>query len=100
MRHFQLAALANLRTDDAETAWFRVVNDMYKAGEPLDAETKHNLYSKYYFALNGPDQLQRMLIAVPPAEQIPLLRLLLQAGDLESSQQSVLTRVMGKIQKH
>jgi len=79
VRHFQLAALKNAGSD-ADGAWVSVVNDMRKAGEPLDSATLGDIYGRYYFALNDDSQLKRLFAAVPPAEHLELQRMLLASG--------------------
>ncbi|HXD22749.1 MAG TPA: hypothetical protein VN613_05265 [Gemmatimonadaceae bacterium] len=76
VRHFQLAALKNAGSE-ADGAWVSVVNDMHKAGEPLDEPTLRDLYSRYYFAVNNDDAFKQLLAAVPPADHIELERMLL-----------------------
>ena len=83
VRHFQLAALENAGSD-ADGAWVSVVNDMRKAGEPLDESTLRDLYSRYYSAVNDESQAMKLFAAVPPAEHLELQRMLLAvAGDHE-----------------
>ncbi len=79
VRHFQLAALKNAGSS-AEGAWVRVVNDMHKAGESLDAGTLRDLYSQYYFAVTDDAQFKRLLAAVSPADHLELERMLLMLG--------------------
>jgi hypothetical protein len=76
VRQFQLAALKNAGSE-ADGAWVSVVNDMHKAGEPLDEPTLRDLYSRYYFAVNNTDSFKQLLAAVPPADHIELERMLI-----------------------
>jgi hypothetical protein len=94
VRHFQLAALANVRSDDTEAVWWRVVNDMRKSAETLEPSTRGDMYAKYYFALNDDAQMQKVLAAVPAAEHVELQRMLLQSDGLEQSRKRTLTAVM------
>ncbi len=94
VRRFQLAALANVHSYEADAAWLRVVDEMYKAGETLSASAKHDLRGKYYFALNDAHLMERMLAAVPPEEQIELQQMLLQSGGLPDAERQVLTAVV------
>jgi len=83
VRHFQLAALANLRSDDAEAEWLRTLEDMREHGEPLDDTAKNDLYGRYYFALNDSETRARMLAAIPMDKQLELQRTLIEWADLE-----------------
>ena len=94
VRHFQLAALANARSDDAEGAWWQVVRDMRKNGESLEPSTRRDMYDRYSEALQDDRQMQRMLQAVPPAEHIELQRMLLQTDSLEPWSKWTLTAVL------
>lgn len=94
VRRFQLAALWDLPSDDAHAAWLRVVDEMFEAGESLDAPEKHRLSSIYYFALSDADRMNLLLAAVPPAKQIALQRMLLQSSDVREDQKMTLTAAM------
>ncbi len=94
VRHFQLAALANVQSDDAEAAWWQVVSNMRKNGESLEPSTRRDMYDKYYVSLNDDPQMQRMLRAVPAAEHVELQRMLLQTKDLEPWQKWTLRAVL------
>jgi hypothetical protein len=97
VRRFELAALANARSDDIDAQWLRVVNEMHKAAEPIDAATKNDLYQRYFFALNDQDLLLRMLGAVPAADQAGLQQLLLQSDELDAERKTVISAVMAKM---
>jgi hypothetical protein len=94
VRHFQLAALANVQSDDAEAAWWQVVSNMRKNGESLESSTRRDMYDKYYASLNDDPQMQRMLRAVPAAEHVELQRMLLQTKDMEPWQKFTLRAVL------
>jgi hypothetical protein len=94
VRHFELTALTNIRSDDTDAVWWRVVNDMRKSGEPLEPSTRGDMVTQYYFALNEDSQMRKALAALPPAEHIELLRLLLRTEGLEQSQKWTLTAAM------
>jgi hypothetical protein len=94
VRHFELAALANVRSDDTEAVWWQVVNDMRKNGETLEPSTRDDMYTKYYFALNDDSQMQKTLAALSPAEHVELQRMLLQTDGLEPSRKWTLTAAM------
>lgn len=76
VRHFQLAALKNAGSE-AAGSWVAVVNDMRKAGEPLDASVRQDLYSRYYSSLNDEAQRKQLFEAVPPADHVELQQMLL-----------------------
>lgn len=94
VRRFQLAALANDHGDEAQAEWLRVLEEMREHGEPLTAAMRHDLYGRYYFALNDPAALQKLLAAVPAGKQVELQRTLLRSGELEDSQKSVVKAIM------
>lgn len=83
VRRFQLAGLANVRSDEAEAEWLRTLEDMRAHGEPLDNATKNELYTRYYSALNDNEMRGRLLAAIPPDQQLELQRALLEWADLE-----------------
>jgi hypothetical protein len=83
VRHFQLAALTNVRSDEAEAEWLRTLEEMRAHGEPLDDAIKNDLYSRYYFALNDAEMRGRMLAAIPADQQLELQRTLIEWTDLE-----------------
>jgi hypothetical protein len=76
VRHFQLAALKNAG-ERGEGDWVKVVNDMHKAGESLDATTLRDLYSHNYSAVKDDQAFKKLLEAVPPAEHVALEQMLL-----------------------
>lgn len=99
VRRYQLAALANVHSDEADAEWLRVVADMSKGNEPIDSSTQSALYDRYAFALNNESLLRRLLTAVPLADQAQLQRMLLRSSDLDSARKSVVTSVMAKMSK-
>lgn len=70
VRHFQLAALANVHSEETDAAWLGIVTEMHEKGEAFDAAISRDLYGRYYFALSDPTQLESMLAAVPADRQI------------------------------
>lgn len=89
VRHFQLAALTNVRSDEAEAEWLRVFEDMREHGETLDDAMKNDLYSRYYFALNDTDLRGRLLTAIATDKHLELQQMLLDWPDLEASKKLV-----------
>jgi hypothetical protein len=97
VRHFQLAALADARTDDADAAWWQVVDEMQRNGEVLDESVRGEMYSRYYFALNDATQMRRLEAALAPADHVELERLLLQASSGDAGQRRTLTAVLASM---
>jgi len=94
VRHFQLAALGNSHAEDVEAEWWRVVDEMHRQGEPLDAGTRDKMESKYYFALDDQSQMKVTLSAIPASEHVELQRMLLQSGDFDSGKTLTITAAM------
>src|SRR6202035_6117761 len=51
VRHFQLAALANVRSNDSDAAWLRVVSDMQAGGEKIGSSLRNEVCNRYEQAL-------------------------------------------------
>ena len=83
VRGIQLAALKNLGSE-ADGEFLRVVNDMRKNNEKIDAATRRDVYAIYYFDVWGHKDIQRLTAAVPATEQIALVRALFDAADYSS----------------
>jgi hypothetical protein len=90
VRHFQLSALANVRADDTDAAYLSVVNDMRSGGETIDADTRSAVCERYSIALHDDGYLQKLLSAVPAAQQYDLIDALLKSQDLPDSQRATL----------
>jgi hypothetical protein len=84
VRKIQLAALGNSPSEKSEGELLRAVNDMRKNHETIDADTRRNVFSIYYFALTGQD-FQRLTAAVPASEQIETIRALFYGADFDPS---------------
>jgi tetratricopeptide (TPR) repeat protein len=84
VRRVQLAALSNLRSESADGELLRAVNDMRKNDEPIDAVTRKDVFSIYYFAFTAGD-FQRLTAAVPAGEQIATIQALFYGADFDSS---------------
>jgi hypothetical protein len=93
VRHFQLAALTNVRSDEAEAEWLRVFEEMREHGEPLDTTMKNDLYGRYYFALNDTELRNKMFAAISTERQLELQQMLLDWSDLETSKKQVVKAV-------
>ena len=72
--HFQLSALANVRSNDTDAAWLRVVSDMQAGGEKADSSLRDEVCNRYAQALEDPALMQRILAQVPATRQIELLQ--------------------------
>jgi hypothetical protein len=91
VRYFQLAALANVRSNDSDAAWLRVVADMLAAKEAINASVRDEVSNRYAQALGDPALMQRITAAVPAPRQIELLQALLQAEDVNEAQKTTLS---------
>jgi len=92
VREFQLAALGNERgPEDAEPAWWQAVDEMHKDNEPLDERTLNDMVGKYQSALRSDADLAVLFAAVPPAEHVELLRLLLRSAPPDRNAGNVLS---------
>jgi hypothetical protein len=83
VRRVQLAALRNFQ--DTEGEFLRAVNDMVKNNEKVDARTRRDVHSTYYSALRSDKHFQRLIVAVPAAEQIGMIRALFYDADFDPS---------------
>ena len=91
VRHFQLAALANVRSNETDAAWLRVVSDMLAASEKIDSSQRDGVCNRYAEALHNQARMQRIFAAVPATQQIELLRALLKSDGMSEGQKSTLT---------
>jgi Tfp pilus assembly protein PilF len=85
VRQIQLAALGNVRSERTQEEFLRVVNDMLKNNEKIEARTRSDVYSIYYFALSAGETFQRLRAAVPATEQIAMIRALFYETDFDRS---------------
>jgi hypothetical protein len=81
VREFQLAALSNSEAQELEAEWWRVINEMRKNGEPIDAHTRDLMIFHYGIALHDGAEMKVLLAAAPPADHIELLKALRQGRD-------------------
>ena len=94
VREFQLAALGDLHTPEADAAWFQAVNEMRKANEPIDAAIQSDLYNRYYFSMHDEAEVRRMLAAVPAADHAELQQMLLKSNDLGADRKETIGNAM------
>ena len=85
VRKFQLAAFNNSQSADFEAQWWRVVDEMHKQGEPLDAGVMAGMTSRYEFVRREDEDLAQLLVVVPAADHVELQRMLLQSGKLDDA---------------
>jgi hypothetical protein len=90
VRHFQLAALANVRSDDTDAAWLRVVSDMQTEKEKIGSSLRDEVCNRYAQALQDEALLQRIFAQVPAAQQVVLLQALLQSEAISEVQKTTL----------
>jgi hypothetical protein len=91
VRHFQLAALANVRSDDTDAAWLRVVSDMQAGSEKIDSSVRNEVCNRYDQALQDEALMQRILAHVPAARQVELLQALMQSEAISVVQKTTLS---------
>ncbi|HXZ44986.1 MAG TPA: hypothetical protein VEH53_09145 [archaeon] len=85
VRTIQLAAFRNSRSESTDGEFLRVVNDMRKNNEQIDARTRSDMYAIIYSALNPGEGFQRLTAAVPATEQIATIRALFYEADFDPS---------------
>jgi hypothetical protein len=90
VRHFQLSALANVRSNDADAAWLRVVSDMLAANEKIDSSLLNEVCNRYAQALRDEALMQRISTQVPAARQVDLSQALLHTEALSEVQRATL----------
>jgi hypothetical protein len=76
VRRLQLSAVRNRGSDVREALFLKLANDMRRAGDPIDAQLRREVDSAYFYALQSADRWQRLVDAVPPADQVALLQAL------------------------
>jgi hypothetical protein len=91
MRHFQLSALANVRSDDSDAAWLRTVSDMQAGKEKIDSSVRNEVSNRYDLALQDEALMQRISAQVPVARQVELLQALLQSEGISEVQKTTLS---------
>lgn len=86
VRKMELAALANRNYDDAaQIEYLRAVNEMRKAHEPIGDRAAGEVYSIYYSSVGNSNAFDKLIGAVPPSEQIELIRVILGDAWLDPS---------------
>jgi hypothetical protein len=82
----QIAALQNHRNVEADTEILRVVNEMRKNKESIDAGTRARVFSIYAVACGGYAAAEaKLLLAVPPIEHLEMFQSLFYDQDFDPS---------------
>ena len=84
VRQIQLAALNLFRSDGADVALLRAVDEMRRNGEPIDARTRRGIYDLYYSSFSSDSDLRRLIESLPPREHIATIRALFFDRDFEA----------------
>ena len=90
VRQFQSAALANVRSNDTDAAWLRMVSDMQVGGEKADLSLRDEVCNRYAQALQDEGLWQQILAQVPATRQVELLQSALQSERLSEVQKTTL----------
>jgi hypothetical protein len=96
VRHFQLAALANVRSNDADAEWLRVVSDMLSANEKIDPAVRDGVCNRYAQALQDEALMRQISAQVPAVRQVEILQSLLQSEALSEVQKATLTMALAE----
>jgi hypothetical protein len=91
VRHFQLAALANVRSNDTDAAWLRVVSDMQAGSEKIDPSVRNEVGNRYDQALQDEALMQRISAEVHAPRQVELLQAMLQSEGISEVQKTTLS---------
>jgi len=92
VRKIQLAALENCEDNACAAELLRQVNELRVHGEPIDERTRNSVWQYYFnsFGDNDPKSIRKVLVALPPAQQLVTFRFLFFGPDF--SQSNILTR--------
>jgi hypothetical protein len=96
VRHFQLAALANVRSDDSDAAWLSVVSDMHAGGEKIGSSLRNEVCNRYEQALQEQALMRQLSAQVPAARQVDLLQTLLQSEGISEVQKTTLSLALAE----
>jgi hypothetical protein len=69
--------------EEGDEEFLRVVNEMRKNNEKIDASTGTQMYSIYWFACRNPARSAKVFAAVPITEQIATYRALFYGEDFD-----------------
>jgi hypothetical protein len=90
VRYFQLAALRNVGSHDADVAFMTAVNAMRLAGDPIDGETVNHIADVYSEAFHDPSVMVKLDAGLSPGSQADLLQLVAKTGGATDTQLFVL----------
>jgi tetratricopeptide (TPR) repeat protein len=99
VRRLELAALTGAHSDATQAEFLRVVIAMHKNHEPIDERTRSDLYSLYYFAVGHDEDFNRIIAAAPAADQIDLIRAVLDDASLDPSKIPVRDSAIRRLSK-
>jgi hypothetical protein len=85
VRELQLRTLGNNASVEGEAAWWQLLAEMNKGGEPIDERTQRQMAREYVSVFNNDDQVARLQSVIPPADHAELDRLLLRSDKLDAS---------------
>jgi hypothetical protein len=101
VRRLQLAALANKNDDTADLDMLRVVNDMRVNDESMRPEARARIWDVYYSRfLVSPTRAstERLVAAVPPADQLATYRWLFEKSGYAESKGLLYEYVLARLQ--
>jgi hypothetical protein len=73
VRQLQLAAFGNRESGETDVAFLRTLRDMVQGGEKIGEQARSAASAIYYFHSRG-SEIEEILHAMPPAEQLALVR--------------------------
>jgi hypothetical protein len=79
VRDFQLAALNLSYNLDLQTAWWRVLDEMHKQGEPIGEHWQHEMARMYQSALEDDSEGRWLMSVIPVTDHLELQRMLLKS---------------------
>jgi hypothetical protein len=85
VRQMQIAALRHMQHAEGEMEILRVVNEMRKGNEKIDAKIRSTVYAIYAFAFHRDGRFQKLVTAVPVAEQLATFQALFYGADVDVS---------------
>jgi len=99
VRRMQLAAFSNYSSPGTDAGLLRAVDQMRRNGEPIDEATRRYLFSVYFHAFNAPEELQKLVEAIPPADQIATMRALYFGPDFDPDRVPLRDAVIALLQE-
>jgi hypothetical protein len=97
VRHFQLTALNNVRSNDSEAAYLSVVSDMLAAKEPIESRVREEVCDIYTQALGDSALLQAIGVALTPPREVDFLGTMRQAEELSQTQKTTLNVALAMV---